>query len=78
MTDIWNDKGFEFYSDDDNGYINFEILKNGSLEVALCDGRLRENYRDGRMEMRQDEITLSPERTIEFLAGLQAWLEGLK
>jgi len=85
MTDFWNDKGFEFASEPrhpndeyyTSGHFNFDLLEDGSLEVTLCDGS-KHDTRDGRRETNYEAVTFSPERTVELLAGLQVWLEGLK
>lgn len=82
--DFWNDDGFEFKSepryphdsDYTEGYLNFDLLKDGSLEVTVCDGAKRES-RNGWMETTYEDVKFSPERTIELLAGLQVWMEGL-
>ena len=84
MTDFWNDNGFEFaseprYPNDEyytRGYVNFELTKDGCLEIVVCDGGKHES-RDGRLETNYEEVKFSPERTIEFLSGFQAWIEGL-
>jgi hypothetical protein len=85
MTDFWTDTSFEFASETKypndteycvGGYVNFELMKDGCLEIVVSDGGRHES-RDGRLETRYEEVKFTPERTVELLAGLQVWIEGL-
>jgi hypothetical protein len=67
MCDVWEEKLFEFNSDSVlPGYVTFELY-DGRLSIDVCAGAPRAAA----------GFTLSEERTVEFLTGLQAWIEGL-
>lgn len=73
--DVWCHDNFEVVGDGSRDYADFGMaLVGGSLEVYTS--RLGES-REGYEELQTKTCKFSPERTVEVIVGMQAWMEQL-